>query len=74
MADPVGAGVSDYLELRGWKIEGASLRVGDHAYDTDFGYWRPGFNYSQILLALDVARGARRCWSTTSSASPSPSC
>lgn len=57
VADPVGAGVSDYLELRGWKIEGASLRVEDHAYDTDFGYWRPGdSSYSQILLALDVAR------------------
>lgn len=55
--DPGGAGVSDYVELRGWEIEGMSLSVEDHRYDTDFGYWRPGdSSYSQIVLAVDTAR------------------
>jgi len=48
---------SDYLPLLGWTLDGVSIDVQEHAYDSDFGYWTGrGAGYSQIQLSLEVSR------------------
>ena len=48
---------SDYLPLFGWTLDGVSIDVQEHAYDSDFGYWTGrGAAYSQVQLSLDVSR------------------
>ena len=48
---------SDYLPLLGWTLDGVSIDVEEHAYDSDFGYWTGrGAGYSQVQLSLDVSR------------------
>ena len=48
---------SDYLPLLGWTLDGVSIDVEEHAYDSDFGYWTGrGAGYSQIQLSLDISR------------------
>lgn len=51
------SGVSDYVLLRGWTVDEMRIDVGDHVYDTDFGYWQEeDAGYSQIALAVDLTR------------------
>ncbi len=48
---------SDYLPMLGWTLDGISIDVQEHAYDSDFGYWTGrGAGYSQIQLSLDISR------------------
>jgi hypothetical protein len=48
---------SDYLPLLGWTLDGVSIDVQEHVYDSDFGYWTGrGGAYSQVQLSLDVSR------------------
>lgn len=57
VADADGTSISEYLTLIGWHVEGASIEVDEHVYDTDFGYWTGGGDaFSQILLSVDVSR------------------
>ena len=57
VADRDDTGVSDYLRLLGWSVDGVSIDVEEHAYDSDFG-WSVGepAPYSQAVLTIDVSR------------------
>jgi hypothetical protein len=55
--DHADTGASDYLPLFGWTLDGVSIDVQEHTYDSGFGYWTGrGVAYSQVQLSLDVSR------------------
>ncbi len=50
-------GVSEYLRLVGWTIDGATLRTESHRYGSAFGYWSgAGEVYPQAILEIDITR------------------